>query len=113
MTAWVRFAAALLAVLLLLAGPFVPAVWLYTQWLNHGACRDSGAARVTEESWRTERWPPRVTCTYRFSDHVLVVRHDAPHRDVAAALMAMGLVLAIAAYAAPGRRRDEAVAARG
>jgi hypothetical protein len=69
-------------------------------------------ANAREIRFTTEWWPPRVTCTYLLGDRVLVVRHEAPYRDVAAALMAAGVVLAVAAYAARPRLRDEIAAAR-
>jgi hypothetical protein len=112
-TAWIRFAVALLAALLFLVGPVMPASWVWVQMLNHTACHDFGPTPLQGESYSTEWYPPLVTCTYVFPQRIVVVRHKAPYRDVAAALMAMGVVLAIAAYAAPGRKPDELTAAHG
>jgi hypothetical protein len=113
MSAWLRFAAALVAGLLFIAGPLVPAGWLVAESHRAGVC-GSGAPRGAPGWTQSIEWfPPRVTCTYRLSGRLLVVRHEAAYRDVAAALMAMGLVLAIAAYAAPARRNDETVPVRG
>ncbi len=112
-TPWVRFAVALLAAVLFIAGPLVPAGWLVAQSHTGRVCesgRPRGAAGWTQS---TEWFPPSVTCTYRLPRRLLVVRYDAAYRDVAAALMAMGVVLAIAAYAAPARRTDGAASVRG
>ena len=66
------------------------------QRLNGGVCGASGTFSVSVE------WvPPRAICTYVRHSRVFEVRHDAPYKDVAGALMAMGLVLAISAFAAP------------
>ncbi len=82
-----------------------------------GSSRNGDAGAVRRRCARLNaldrRFPPRVTCTYRLPGRLLVVRHEAAYRDVAAALMAMGIVLAIAAYAAPARRTDGAASARG
>jgi hypothetical protein len=119
LTASLRFVVALLAALLFIAGPLTPLGWVAGQSRDFGVCMQtppdapgptsSGAEIIASAGW----WPPRVTCTFRLRDEVVVVRHDAPHRDLAAPLMAMGLVLAIAAYAAPSRRRDEAAPSHG
>ena len=69
------------------------------QRLNGGVCGAPGTFSVS-----VELVPPRATCTYARHDRAVEVSHDAPYGDVAAALMAMGLVLAIAAFAAPPRR---------
>ena len=117
MTAWIRFAVALLAVVLFVAGPLVQIGWILGQSMESTVCLTSppnapyrGAREVFTSS---DLWPPRVTCTYRLRDREIVVRHDSPHRGAAAALMAMALVLAIAAYAAPQRKLDEATAVHG
>jgi hypothetical protein len=95
----VRLAVATLGLALLLLGPLVPASWLYVQHLNAGVCGHTQLAAVSID-WL----PPRVTCTYERHHRLISVGHDAPYRDVAGALMAMGLVLAIAAFGAPPRR---------
>ena len=91
-----RVAVATLGLALLLAGPLVPGAWVWIQRLNGGVCGASGTFSVSVE------WvPPRAICTYVRHSRVFEVRHDAPYKDVAGALMAMGLVLAISAFAAP------------
>ena len=114
MRAWIRFFVALLAVVLFVAGPLVPAGWLLAEQHRSGVCFADAPPGAASDWARSIEWlPPRVTCTYRLPDEVLVVRHDAAYRDVAAALMAMGLVLAIAAYGAPALRPDEPATVRG
>jgi hypothetical protein len=110
---WLRFAVALLAAVLFIAGPLFPAGWLVAQSRTGRLC-ESGRPRGAPGWRQTTEWiPPSITCTYRLPRRLLVVRHEAAYRDVAAALMAMAVVLAIAAYAAPARRTDEAASAHG
>jgi hypothetical protein len=117
LTVSLRFVVALFATVLFVAGPLVQLGWVAGQSMEYPVCLDTPPnapyRNATETFSSADWWPPRVTCTYRLRDRVIVVRHDAPHRGAAAALMAMALVLAIAAYAAPGRKLDEATAAHG
>ena len=112
-TPWLRFAVALLAALLFVIGPLIPAGWLVAESHRADVCGSGAPYGAPGWTQSIEWFPPRVTCTYRLPGRLLVVRHEAAYRDVAAALMAMGLVLAIAAYAAPARQTDGAVSARG